>query len=160
MVTVLFLKQKKHIALLVNVPQAVYQECMQRIAAIAAAVDGTKILKTRNSSSYTSTSQFDVRVPDRDGKPRADARIFISGAAITSALTPHDGTARFDDVEPEIYALRVERGGYDSVEIGEVEAPRSPASALGGAWLCRWLHTELARNPTLRRYQLELQNSR
>jgi hypothetical protein len=67
-------------------------------------------------------AQIEVRVVDANGKPLADARIFVSGAAMTSALTPRDGTIRFDDVEPGVYALRAERSGYDTVEIGEVEA--------------------------------------
>lgn len=67
-------------------------------------------------------AQIEVRVVDRDGKPIDNARVFISGAVLTSALTPADGKLRFDDVEPGIYVLRVERTGYDAVSVGEVEA--------------------------------------
>ncbi|MDB5093024.1 MAG: TonB-dependent outer rane receptor [Candidatus Eremiobacteraeota bacterium] len=74
------------------------------------------------SCAQLAPAQIEIRVNDGNGVPLENARVFISGPAMTSALTPRDGRLRFDDVEPGIYDLRVERTGYDAVRVGEVEA--------------------------------------
>ena len=77
----------------------------------------------RAAIAQVAPSQIEVRVTDGGGAPLADARIFVSGpAAVTSALTPQDGTIRFDDVDAGLYELRVEHPGFDGVTIGDVEA--------------------------------------
>src|ERR1700730_6978769 len=74
------------------------------------------------SCAQLAPAQIEIRVSDGNGVPLENARVFISGAALTSALTPRDGRLRFDDVEPGIYDLRVERPRSDAVRIGEVDA--------------------------------------
>lgn len=76
----------------------------------------------RAALAQAAPAQIEVRVVDADAKPIENARVFISGTILTSALTPADGRLRFDDVEPGVYELRVEHAGYDVVSIGEVEA--------------------------------------
>ncbi|MDB5029127.1 MAG: hypothetical protein JWO66_2816, partial [Candidatus Eremiobacteraeota bacterium] len=49
-------------------------------------------------------------------------RVYVTGPASTSSLTPRDGTIRFSDVEPGLYRLRVTLTGYNGVEVNEVEA--------------------------------------
>jgi hypothetical protein len=67
-------------------------------------------------------SEIEVRVTDAAHKPLADARVFISGALTTSALTPRDGKLRFTDVEPGLYRLRIALAGYTGVDVDDVEA--------------------------------------
>ncbi len=70
----------------------------------------------------TAPSEIEVRVTDAARKPLADARVFISGALTTSALTPNDGRLRFTDVEPGLYRLRIVLAGYTGVDVDDVEA--------------------------------------
>ncbi|MDQ6944072.1 MAG: TonB-dependent receptor [Candidatus Eremiobacteraeota bacterium] len=70
----------------------------------------------------TAPSEIEVRVSDAAHKPLADARVFISGALTTSALTPRDGKLRFTDVEPGLYRLRIVLAGYAGVDVDDVEA--------------------------------------
>lgn len=70
----------------------------------------------------TAPSEIEVRVTDAARKPLADARVYISGALTTSALTPRDGTLRFTDVEPGLYRLRVVLAGYTGADVDDVEA--------------------------------------
>lgn len=74
------------------------------------------------ASAQSAPSEIEVRVADGAGKALGDARVFISGPLTTSALTPHEGTIRFTDVEPGLYHLRVIMQGYDGVDIDGVEA--------------------------------------
>jgi carboxypeptidase family protein len=70
----------------------------------------------------TAPSEIEVRVTDAAHKPLADARVYISGALTTSALTPRDGKLRFTDVQPGLYRLRIVLAGYTGVEVDDVEA--------------------------------------
>ena len=70
----------------------------------------------------TAPAEIEVRVTDAARKPLADARVFISGALTTSALTPNDGRLRFTDVEPGLYRLRIVLAGYTGVDVDDVEA--------------------------------------
>jgi hypothetical protein len=70
----------------------------------------------------TAPAAIEVRVNDAAGKPLADARVYISGALTTSALTPRDGKLRFTDVEPGLYRLRIALAGYAGVDVEDVEA--------------------------------------
>jgi len=67
-------------------------------------------------------AEIEVRVTDAARKPLADARVYISGALTTSALTPRDGKLRFTDVEPGLYRLRIVLAGYAGVDVDDVEA--------------------------------------
>jgi hypothetical protein len=70
----------------------------------------------------TAPSEIEVRVTDAERKPLADARVYISGALTTSALTPRDGKLRFTDVEAGLYRLRIVLAGYVGVDVDDVEA--------------------------------------
>ena len=76
----------------------------------------------RCARAQVAPSEIEVRVTDAAHKPLADARVFISGALTTSALTPRDGKLRFTDVEPGLYRLRIALAGYTGVDVDDVEA--------------------------------------
>jgi hypothetical protein len=76
----------------------------------------------RPARAQTAPAEIEVRVTDAARKPLADARVYISGALTTSALTPRDGNLRFTDVEPGLYRLRVVLAGYAGVDVDDVEA--------------------------------------
>src|ERR1700681_1491610 len=90
------------------------------LAAIAVAL--SLILSPHPASAQSAPAEIEVRVSDAAGVPRADARVYVTGPASTSQLTPRDGTIRFNDVDPGLYHLRVTRTGYNSVDVDEVEA--------------------------------------
>ncbi|MDP9106324.1 MAG: TonB-dependent receptor [Candidatus Eremiobacteraeota bacterium] len=76
----------------------------------------------QRARAQTAPSEIEVRVTDAAHKPLADARVYISGALTTSALTPRDGKLRFTDVEPGLYRLRIALAGYTGVDVDDVEA--------------------------------------
>ncbi|HEY6236053.1 MAG TPA: TonB-dependent receptor [Candidatus Elarobacter sp.] len=76
----------------------------------------------QRARAQTAPSEIEVRVTDAAHKPLADARVYISGALTTSALTPRDGKLRFTDVEPGLYRLRIALAGYAGVDVDDVEA--------------------------------------
>ena len=69
----------------------------------------------------TAPSELEVRVVDASGAAVADARVFVSGPVITSVLTPRDGVVRFNDADSGVYGVRVERAGYEGVNVANVE---------------------------------------
>ena len=66
--------------------------------------------------------EIEVRVTNATGLPLADARVYVTGPASTSSLTPRDGTIRFSDVDPGLYHVRVTLAGYHGADVDAVEA--------------------------------------
>ena len=89
------------------------------MAAVVAACAGLLPCAAR---AQTPPAEIEVRVSDAAGVPVADARVYVNGPLNSSSLTPRDGAIRFSDVEPGLYRIRVTRGGYDTVDVNDVEA--------------------------------------
>ncbi len=68
------------------------------------------------------TGEITITVVDTStGKPLDDARVFLTGAMLVSALTQKSGTVKYTDVPTGIYRVRVVRRGYDGARSNEFE---------------------------------------
>src|SRR5579872_2237476 len=68
------------------------------------------------------TGEITITVVDTStGKPLDDARVFLTGAMLVSALTQKSGTVKYTDVPTGIYRVRVIRRGYDGARSNEFE---------------------------------------
>lgn len=68
------------------------------------------------------TGEITITVVDTSsGKPLDDARVFLTGAMLVSALTQKSGTVKYTDVPTGIYRVRVSRRGYDAARSNEFE---------------------------------------
>ena len=56
-----------------------------------------------------------------DGKPLADARVFLLGPATASALTNRSGIVKYTDVPSGLYRIRVNKSGFSGAFSGEFE---------------------------------------
>ena len=68
------------------------------------------------------TGEITINVVDTStGKALDDARVFLTGTMIVSALTQQTGTVKYTDVPTGIYRVRVIRRGYDGARSNEFE---------------------------------------
>src|SRR5579872_3432142 len=68
------------------------------------------------------TGEITITVVDTStGQPLDDARVFLTGAMLVSALTQKSGTVKYTDVPTGIYRVRVLRRGYDGARSNEFE---------------------------------------
>jgi hypothetical protein len=68
------------------------------------------------------TGEITITVVDTaTGKALDDARVFLTGAMMVSALTQKSGTVKYTDVPTGIYRVRVIRRGYDAARSNEFE---------------------------------------
>ncbi len=68
------------------------------------------------------TGEITITVVDTStGQPLDDARVFLTGAMLVSALTQKSGTVKYTEVPTGIYRVRVLRRGYDGARSNEFE---------------------------------------
>ncbi|HYZ15146.1 MAG TPA: TonB-dependent receptor, partial [Candidatus Acidoferrum sp.] len=75
---------------------------------------GTLVPAGAQSSSETGIIQITVH-DAADAQPLADARVFLVGPTVASALTTKSGIVKYTDVPSGIYRVRVSHGGYTGV---------------------------------------------
>ncbi|MBV8355808.1 MAG: TonB-dependent receptor, partial [Candidatus Eremiobacteraeota bacterium] len=92
----------------------------RRLTALAVAL--TLVLGPVAARAQSDQGAITITVLDTtSGKPLADARVFLTGTVIASALTQNSGTVKYTDVPTGIYRVRVLKRGYDGARSNEFE---------------------------------------
>ncbi|MBV8152346.1 MAG: carboxypeptidase regulatory-like domain-containing protein, partial [Candidatus Eremiobacteraeota bacterium] len=92
----------------------------RRLTALAVAL--TLVLGPVAGRAQSDQGAITITVLDTtSGKPLADARVFLTGTVIASALTQNSGTVKYTDVPTGIYRVRVLKRGYDGARSNEFE---------------------------------------
>lgn len=74
------------------------------------------------AKAQSDTGEITITVVDTTtGQPLDDARVFLTGAMLVSALTQRSGTVKYTDVPTGIYRVRVLRRGYNGARTNEFE---------------------------------------
>jgi hypothetical protein len=80
------------------------------------------VLAPVSAFGQTGTGAITINIVDTStGKPLDDARVFLTGTMIVSALTQKSGTVKYTDVPTGIYRVHVMRRGYDGAHSNEFE---------------------------------------
>ncbi len=90
------------------------------LALVFALLCGTVVPAAAQSSDTTGIIEITVRTADGDA-PLADARVFLIGPTVASALTNKSGIVKYTDVPSGLYRVRVGKGGYVGVMSAQFE---------------------------------------
>ncbi len=75
------------------------------------------------SSENTGIIQITVKGAD-SSQPLSNARVFLLGPSVASALTTRSGIVKYTDVASGIYRVRINKPGYPQQHVGSVRAAR------------------------------------
>ena len=90
--------------------------------AFALALSVAIVLAPSSARAQSDTGEITITVVDTSsGQPLADARVFLTGAMLVSALTQKSGSVKYTDVPTGIYRVRVTRRGFDAARTSEFE---------------------------------------
>ncbi|HZO92198.1 MAG TPA: TonB-dependent receptor [Candidatus Baltobacteraceae bacterium] len=89
-------------------------------ALVFALLFGTVVPAAAQSSDTTGIIQITVRSASGDA-PLADARVFLLGPTVASALTNKSGIVKYTDVPSGLYRVRVGKSGYAGVMSAQFE---------------------------------------
>ncbi|MGH7661434.1 MAG: carboxypeptidase-like regulatory domain-containing protein [Vulcanimicrobiaceae bacterium] len=93
---------------------------LRRLAALV--LVATIALLPAASLAQSDTGEITITVVDTtSGKALDDARVFLAGPVMASALTQKTGIVKYTDVPTGIYSIRVFRRGYDGARSREFE---------------------------------------
>lgn len=74
------------------------------------------------ATAQSDTGEITITVVDTStGQPLSDARVFLTGTMLVSALTQKSGTVKYTDVPTGIYRVRILRRGFDGARSAEFE---------------------------------------
>ncbi len=90
------------------------------LALVFALFCGTVVPAAAQSSDTTGIIEITVRTAAGDA-PLSDARVFLIGPTVASALTNKSGIVKYTDVPSGLYRVRVGKSGYAGVMSGQFE---------------------------------------